>query len=136
MTEICSIGRKVAKSYSLFVVVVEGLKFGGDPKSFPLKSELSLFKPLCHRGWTLHALQRRISIQYWKKIQEIIQWFFRIIAFQCKISEICVKCFLSLWIECWSHLPPFVFQQIIEGEKLAETLQACQPFPFPIPIFI
>ena len=47
---ICSIGRKVAKSSSLFVVVVEGLKFGGDPKSFPLKSVLSLFKPLCHRG--------------------------------------------------------------------------------------
>ena len=40
----------VVKFSSLFVVVVEGLKFGGDPKSFPLKSVLSLFKPLCHRG--------------------------------------------------------------------------------------
>ena len=51
-TEICRIvelEEKVVKSSSLFVVVVEGLKFGGDPKSFPLKSELSLFKPLCHR---------------------------------------------------------------------------------------
>ena len=53
MTEICRIAEleeKVVKSSSLFVVVVEGLKFGGDPKSFPLKSVLSLFKPLCHRG--------------------------------------------------------------------------------------
>ena len=53
MTEICRIvelEEKDVKSSSLFVVVVvEGLKFGGDPKSFPLKSELSLFKPLCHR---------------------------------------------------------------------------------------
>ena len=49
ISRIVELEEKVVKSSSLFVVVVEGLKFGGDPKSFPLKSELSLFKPLCHR---------------------------------------------------------------------------------------
>ena len=122
MTEICSIGRKVAKSSSLFVVVVEGLKFGGDPKSFPLKSVLSLFKPLCH------SLPRDIYSILKKKTRNHSMVLPSYIAFHCKSSESCVKCFLSPWIECWSHLPPFVFQQIIEGEKLAETLQACQPF--------